>query len=53
MVLLTTGFGEFEYSRTFLRASVEEKKCGKIQNSPNFIHYLLSEFDDFKGKIGR
>ena len=31
MVILTTGFGEFEFSRTFCRARVEEKKCGKIQ----------------------
>ena len=31
-VILTTGFGEFEFSRTFSLLLLTEKKCGKIQN---------------------
>ena len=31
MVLLTTGFGEFEFSRTFTLLVLSDKKCEKIQ----------------------
>ena len=31
MVILTTGFGEFEFSRTFSLLLLLYKKCGKIE----------------------
>ena len=45
MVMLTTGFGTFEFSRTFSVLLVSDKKCGKIQiDIPKMCQKVLGKF---------